>query len=200
MKAGMGSAMRSGITPAGLLLRARLALGRVNPLLAATFALLLGGLSAQLALLPAREQLERDYEQARRLARAPLPLAAPTAAAPPSSDQNLQHFYATLGDARGVERQLRDVFALAARHGLTLSQGEYRSAQDRNARLTTYQVNLPVKGSYGAVWGFALDVLRAMPHASLDDVAFRRDAIGDAGVEARLRLTFYLASTPGVAR
>ena len=48
-----------------------------------------------------------------------------------------------------------------------------------------------------------MDVLRAVPHASLDDVAFRRDAIGEAGVDARLRLTFYLAersTTPGEAR
>jgi len=187
--------MNNTLTPAGLLLRARLALGRVNPVTAGAVALLLAGVAAHLALLPARDQLERDYEQARRLARMPLPLAAPSVA-PPSSDQNLQHFYATLGDRRGVERQLRDVFSLAAKHGLTLAQGEYRSAQDRNAKLTTYQVNLPVKGSYGAILGFALDVLRAMPHVSLDDVAFRRDAIGDAGVEARLRMTFYLAAAP----
>lgn len=189
------------ITAAGLLLRARLALGRINPMVALAVVLVLAGIGAQLALLPAREQLDRDYEQARRLARLPVPVAPPAVAPPPSSDQNLQHFYATLGDRRGVERQLKDVFALAAKHGLSLSQGEYRSAQDRNAKLTTYQVNLPVKGSYGAILGFALDVLRAMPHASLDDVAFRRDAVGDTGVEARLRLTFYLsAATTGAPR
>ena len=189
------------ITAAGLLLRARLALGRINPVVALAVVLVLAGLGAQLALLPARARLDQDVEQARRLARMPAPVAPPAAAPPPSSDQNLQHFYATLGDRRGVERQLKDVFALAAKHGLSLSQGEYRSAQDRNAKLTTYQVNLPVKGSYGAILGFALDVLRAMPHASLDDVAFRRDAIGDSGVEARLRLTFYLsAATAGAPR
>jgi len=195
--------MKRTMTPAGLLLRARLRLARINPIVALAVALVAAGIGAQLALLPARERLDQEYEQARRLARMPVPVAAPVAAPPPSSDQNLQHFYATLGDRRGVERQLKDVFALAAKHGLTLSQGEYRSASDRNAKLTTYQVNLPVKGSYSAILGFALDVLRAMPHASLDDVAFRRDAIGDAGVEARLRLTFYLASasgTPGAPR
>jgi hypothetical protein len=193
----MERAMKRSMTLAGLLLRARLRLGRINPVVALAVALVAAGIGAQLALLPARQRLDAEYEQARRLARMPAPVAAPVAAPPPSSDQNLQHFYATLGDRRGVERQLKEVFALAARHGLTLSQGEYRSANDRNARLSTYQVNLPVKGSYGAILGFALDVLRAMPHASLDDVAFRRDAIGDAGVEARLRLTFYLAPVPG---
>ena len=98
---------------------------------------------------------------------------------------------------------MKAVFALAARHGLTLEQGEYRTTVDRNARLVAYQVNLPVKGNYTAIWQFAMDVLRAVPHASLDDVAFRRDAIGEAGVDARLRLTFYLAersAAPGEAR
>ena len=60
----------------------------------------------------------------------------------------------------------------------------------------TYQVTLPVKGSYGAVWKFGMLALRAIPFASLDEISFRRDAIGDAAVEARLRLTLYLAG-PG---
>jgi len=189
--------MTGSLTLAGLLLRVRLRLGRINPILACALVVIVFALAAQAALLPARERLERDYAAAQRLARMPAPVAPPQAAPPPSSDQNLQQFQATLGDRRGVERQLKEVFALATKHGLTLAQGEYRSAQERNARLATYQVNLPVKGSYGAILGFALDVLRAMPHASLDDVAFRRDSIADADVEARLRLTFYLDNATG---
>ncbi len=195
----MGGAM----TLATLPLRARLLLARVNPLVALVVALLVAGASVQVALIPARARLDADYEAARRLARTPLPPRPAPSAPPPSSDQNLAQFYATLGDARGVERQLKAVFALAARHGLTLEQGEYRTTADRNAKLVAYQVNLPVKGNYSAIWQFAMDVLRAVPHASLDDVAFRRDAIGAAGVDARLRLTFYLAersTIPGDAR
>jgi len=190
----MGGAM----TLATLPLRARLLLARVNPLVALVVALIVAGAAVQVALVPARARLDADYDAARRLARTPLPPRPP-----PSSDQNLAQFYATLGDARSVERQLKAVFALAARHGLTLEQGEYRTTVDRNARLVAYQVNLPVKGNYAAIWQFAMDVLRAVPHASLDDVAFRRDAIGEAGVDARLRLTFYLAersTAPGEAR
>jgi len=177
-----------------LLLRARLLLARVDPLVALVLALLLAGAAAQVALVSARAQLNEEYEAARQAARTPLPPRAAPVAPPPSSDQNLQHFYATLGERRGVERQLKQVFALAERHGLALRQGEYRATNDRNAKLIAYQVNLPVKGSYGAIWEFAMDVLRAIPHASLDDVAFRRDSVGEAGVEARLRLTFYLAN------
>lgn len=181
------------MTPAGLLLRARLLLARIDPLVALVLALLLAGAALQVTLVLARADLNADYEAARLAARTPLPPRAAPVAAPPSSDQNLREFYATVGERRGVERQLKQVFALAARHGLVLRQGEYRATADRNAKLIAYQVNLPVKGSYGAIWEFAMDVLRAIPHASLDDVAFRRDSVRQAGVEARLRLTFYLA-------
>jgi hypothetical protein len=108
-------------------------------------------------------------------------------------------FYDTLGERRYAEQQVKTLFALAAKNGLALSQGEYRTAYDRNARLTTYQINLPVKGSYGAIWKFALGALLAIPFASLDDIGFRRDSIGDPNVEARLRLTLYLKDEPGAA-
>lgn len=111
--------------------------------------------------------------------------------AAPSAD-NLVAFYGALGEQRYAERQVKTLFGLAAKAGLVLRQGEYKSAYDRNAGLHTYQVNLPVKGSYAAIWQFAMAALRAVPFASLDDISFRRDAIGDADVEARLRLTFYL--------
>jgi hypothetical protein len=81
-----------------------------------------------------------------------------------------------------------------------LRQGEYKAAYDRDARIHTYQVSLPVKGSYRAVWQFAMLALRAIPFASLDELSFRRDAIGQADVEARLRLTLYLSgAAPGGA-
>ena len=111
----------------------------------------------------------------------------------------LDAFYAALGPRRYAEQQVKTLFALAAKNGLSLSQGEYKTAYDRNARLTTYQVNLPVKGSYGAIWKFALGTLRTIPFASLDDIGFRRDSIGDPAVEARLRLTLYLKDAPGGA-
>jgi hypothetical protein len=117
-------------------------------------------------------------------------------AAPAPSADSLDAFYAALGPRRYAEQQVKTLFTLAAKSGLSLSQGEYKTGYDRNARVTTYQVNLPVKGSYGAIWQFAFGALRAIPFASLDDVSFRRDSIGDPAVEARLRLTFYLKDAP----
>lgn len=183
-----------------LWLRLVLALRRMNPVLVLAAVLALGAMCAIAWLGMARAELGEDYAAARRQAALPPPLPSALPAPPPSADQNLAHFYASLGERRQVDRQLKTLFALAEKHGLSLRQGEYRSSQDRAGRFLTYQITLPVSGRYGAIWQFAFDALRALPHASLDDVGFRRDAIGSATVEARLRLTLYLAATPGVPR
>jgi len=90
------------------------------------------------------------------------------------------------------------LFALASNSGLVLSQGEYKGTLDRDGRFHTYQIYLPVKGGYGAIWQFAVLALRAIPFASLDEISFRRDTIGESTVEAHLRITLYLTDqAPG---
>jgi len=178
-----------------LWLRVRVGVARMNPVLVAATVLLVACVASLAWLSVARMRVADEYDAARLAAAHPAPPPAPPAA--PSADQNLAHFYGALGQRHAVERQLKEVFALAGRHGLELRQGEYRSSQDRAGGFTTYQLNLPVKGRYGAIWAFAFDALRALPHASLDDVSFRRDDIKEDNVEARLRLTLYLS---GAAR
>lgn len=174
-----------------LALRLRLALRATSPVLLAAGLLCAAGIAALAWLLPARAALETERELARRAAALPPPVqrAAPVE----TTDANLALFHATLGDRRYAEQQVRTLFDIAAKTGLTLRQGEYKRGYDRNGKLHTYQINLPVQGSYGQVWQFALLALRAIPFASLDDIGFKRDSIGQAGVEARLRLTLYLA-------
>jgi len=177
---------------AAAMLRAQLALRATGPVAAAAAVLLLAAAVALAVLVPRRAELARAHQAALVAAAHPAPAVA--ASPPPSANDNLDLFYRSLGERRYAEQQVRTLFGLADEAGLTLAQGEYRSAYDQNARLYTYQVVLPVKGSYQAVWDFALGALRAIPFASLDDVSFRRDTIGDVNVDARVRLTLYLAA------
>jgi len=194
----------NGLAFGNLVLRLRLLALRAGPVTLGAIAVVLLSLGAAawfLFMLPQlereREQLsERLTEQARQARRQPaaapaaLPAVVPVSAVPLD---NLDAFYGALGQRRYAEQQLKTLFGLAAKSGLVLNQGEYKSARERNARVNTYQVNLPVKGSYAAIWQFSLAALRAIPYASLDDISFRRDNIGDPTVEARLRFTLYLA-------
>jgi hypothetical protein len=170
-----------------LALRARLALLRLGAPACVAIALCVSGAAAWAWLLPQRAA------QARVMARPlPTPSSLVTAPPPPSANQNLADFYQVLGEKRYAEQQVKVLFDLAAKSNLVLSQGEYKSAYDKASRVGTYQIILPVKGPYQAIWQFAMQGLREMPFASLDEIGFRRDTIADATVEARLRFTLYL--------
>ena len=191
----MGDAMNAATT----WLRLRLALRAANPATLAALLLCAAGIATLAWVLPARAALESERAQARRAAALPPPVVAPVAIESGAFD-NLALFRGALGRQSDVAPDLKTLFGIAAKTGLVLRQGEYKRGFERNAQLHTYQVNLPVKGSYAQVWQFALLALRALPYASLDDVSFRRDSIGDTGLEARLRLTLYLADAPGAPR
>lgn len=180
--------------PGVLWLRLRLALRAVGAVAVGACAVCVLAAAALAWLLPARALLEREHRLALRTAALP---AVPKPAPPATADENLALFYGALGEKRHVERQVKTLFGLAAKTGLVLRQGEYKAGYDRNAKLHTYQISLPVSGSYASIWRFALLALRTIPFAALDDISFKRDAVGEAGVEARLRLTLYLAATPG---
>jgi hypothetical protein len=175
-------------------LRIRLALSRWQPVAVVSALLILAALVSLAWLAQANRLLRGEEELARRMAALP---PAQVKAPPPGANENLAAFYAALGERRYAEQQVKTLFGLAAKSGLVLRQGEYKAGYDRNARVHTYQVTLPVSGSYRAIWQFALQALRAIPFASLDEISFRRDGIADANVEARLRLTLYLADSPG---
>jgi hypothetical protein len=174
-----------------LLLRIRLAGSRAGVGVCLAIALCVLGAAACAWLLPQRAA--QQLALARPL---PVPPTLAVAAAPPSPNENLALFYDSLGEQRYSEQHVKMLFGLAAKAGLSLNQGEYKSGYDKASRVTTYQVVLPVKGSYQAIWRFVLEALRSMPFAALDDVGFRRENIGDAQVEARVRLTLYLKDGP----
>ena len=180
-------------------LRLRLGLRTGGPVVFGALALCVIALAALAWLVQARDLVDLARVEARRVAALPPPAPVIVATPPATDDYHLALFEAALGERRNAEQGVKTLFKLAGQAGLTLRQGEYKAAYDRNARLHTYQVTLPVKGSYGAIWQFALGALRAIPFAALDEISFKRDAIGEANVEARLRLTFYLTERPGAA-
>lgn len=182
---------------ASLGLRAQLLLGRVGPVGIASTVLLLVCAAGLAWLAQATDLLERRQQLAVRMAA--LPRGEPKVQPAPAND-NMVLFYRSLGERRQAGEQVRTLFALASKSGLVLSKGEYREVFDPNARVWSYQVTLPVKGSYSAIWDFALQSLQAIPFASLDDIGFHRDAVGEANVEARLRFTLYLGGTEGEGR
>lgn len=175
---------------------ARLALSRLGAIRCAACVLLLASMSAWVWGIPALQAQLSAQQEAARIAEAALAeasLVAPVAQ-PTLPEERLAQFFAILGDKRYQEQQVKSLFAIAGKTGLLLRQAEYKPSFEKNGGFHTYQVNLPVKGSYVAVRQFSEQTLLAIPFASLDEMHFKRESIGAQTLEAQLRFTLYLQS------
>lgn len=129
-------------------------------------------------------------QQIRQAEEASLPAERQTTA-----EENFNHFTNVLGDPLDTEKQIKTLFALARKTGLTLSKAEYKFAEDKNGHYRTYQIILPVKGSYSAIRNFCEKSLLAIPFAALDEMGFKRESIASSTLEARLRFTLFLSES-----
>lgn len=116
-----------------------------------------------------------------------------SAVQPSTAELRITSFYEALGEKDYAEQQVKTLFAVAAKTGIALNQAEYKFTFHKEGRYYTYQINLPVKGSYDAIRQFCKQVLLAIPFASLDEINFKREAISNPTLEARVRITLYLA-------
>jgi len=150
--------------------------------------------------LPLQEQkLRMSRHAASQLQQA---LSAPTqskpASAKPLAERHLIRFYDELGERSYVEQQINTLFAIGERAGLTLRQGEYKMAFDKAGGFYTYQVTLPLKGTYSQLRQFSEQTLLQVPFAALDEINFKRDLVANRNLEARLRFTFYLGDADSI--
>lgn len=146
----------------------------------------------QARLLQAQRRLQAEGPQGR--SPAPVPAARGEGA---STAAPLQAFHAALGEASTTEAYVRQLFAAAGRHEISLGQGEYRWQVDGLAQTERYQIRLPIKGTYAALRGFCDQVLRDLPFAALDELSLKRDALDDETLSAIVQFSLYLH--PGAA-
>lgn len=139
------------------------------------------------------EALEgRNIELKRLLKLAAVPRKVETAPDLPLIDQRFERFRAVLADRAQMHRLVALMFTTAEKHAITLAQAQYKLQFDPAGAFYTYQVTLPVRGTYPRLRHFVDATLRAAPSAALEDVDFKRDGIGMSATEARLRFIFYL--------
>lgn len=101
-------------------------------------------------------------------------------------------FYAGFPSVASAPNWLEFIHDAARDNHLELVQGDYRIAPGEQGGLTQYRITLPLRGTYPAIRGFINTVLTQMPVASLDNVAFERQKIGDTSVQVTLHLTLYM--------
>lgn len=144
----------------------------------------------QLVLLP---PLQQRVEERTAAASAASARKAPRVSDDPSLQ--LEEFYRHFGTGDALPLHLATLHGVAQANGIALRVGEYRLVRDRDAKLTRYQVTLPVRGSYPEVRRFVASALESLPSAALDQVTFGRKSVEDGQVEAQVRFTFYLPAS-----
>jgi hypothetical protein len=122
--------------------------------------------------------------------------AAPATAAASATGDPLTNFYAFFPPLGSTPEWLQRIFGLAEAQGLRLEAGEYKLKREKDFRIARYELTLPVRGGYGQIREFVSQVLTEVPASSLDELSLRREDPGSATVEARIRLTLYLAGEP----
>jgi hypothetical protein len=85
---------------------------------------------------------------------------------------------------------LQVVFDSAKGQKLGLPRGEYQFRSEANAPLVTVTASFPVTADYGTIKAFTADVLRSVPHASLDELRMNREGAGSKTLESWIRFSF----------
>lgn len=102
----------------------------------------------------------------------------------------VRRFYSLLPQVERLPHELERLYGLARTARVDLLQGEYRFEKSPGG-LVSYRITLPIRGTYQQIREFVGATLKNMPTASLDALRFERKRIGDAQLEAQVRMTMY---------
>jgi hypothetical protein len=143
------------------------------------------------AIVPAQRSIAETEQRLAVLAR--------IAAAEPASG-TAPHAARTAPVGLGLETSFPDrieqLVQHASDHGLQLNDGLYTVTREAQGGVVSYQVTLPLQGSYPQVRRFLATLLKEEAGLALLDVQFHRAKIGDPALEAVVRLSYYMRPSP----
>jgi hypothetical protein len=113
-----------------------------------------------------------------------------------SPGEQLAAFYAFFPSELDAPDAIGKIVAIARRHGLSLQQAEYKAERDKTGKLTRLQMSLPFRAAYAPIRQFLSTLRTEMPAVALEQVQFERQKVGDAVIDAKLRLVIFLRAAP----
>jgi len=106
--------------------------------------------------------------------------------------QDVRALQAVLRHSPSADELVRKMVALSQVEQIALTQSDYQQELRPATQVTQVRVTQPVRASYPQLRRYIESVLRTFPNASLDQVAARRDSVGQSQLEARLRWSFWI--------
>ena len=116
----------------------------------------------------------------------------PEAGVKMTGDQALQVFYDFFPNIDSSPFWIRELTRIAKEKNIELSSSEYRLINEADARLTRYEMILPVRGKYKQVRAFIAAALEAVPAMAISAIAIRRENVTSDILEVRLEASLYL--------
>jgi len=145
------------------------------------------------ALVPAQEKLAAmEHDIATMRDRTQSSTKAIREAAATTPQDQLAAFYKSFPSVESTPDLLQTIYRAAASSQVKLDQGAYRLVAERGNRLQSYQVTLPVKGTYPQIKSFLGRIVKDIPTLSLDSIGFQRQGIADPTISSEVKLTLYL--------
>ncbi|MFA6901552.1 MAG: hypothetical protein WC236_00570 [Gallionellaceae bacterium] len=144
------------------------------------------------AILPEQARLEAARQRAELQNESLEPVSTSRFDARLSPEEQLAVFYKMFPDEKSSSLWLEKLMVLAASHGLSLNDGEYKVTRDQVGKLLRYQMTLPVKGQYPQIRKFLSALQGALPVVALENVQFERQKVADPNLAAKIKLVLYL--------
>ena len=151
-----------------------------------------------LKVLPLNKQFILAQQQLEHVNPGELNIAKLQQAPVNDTAQEMAAFNQLLPRADSLQQALRLLDEAALKQRLVLNRGDYKFTQIKQAQtsnalnLSSYEVVLPVAGSYTQIRQFIANALQQQPALALSQVKIKRDNTMSANVEASLVFVLYL--------
>ena len=160
----------------------------------AFFLLLAGSIGFYVgAVVPMRHALAETTQQALSLQQnsASMQQASVVAAHEAPAGQ-IEQFDAYFPEENSAPDTLELMMKDAVKVGLVPKQAEYRLIKTSPGNVLSYQLTLPLKGTYPQLVEFISGILPKVNNVSLDNIVFQRQKISDTQPDSTLMFTLYL--------
>lgn len=93
---------------------------------------------------------------------------------------------------QALPRTLARIYESANQQGLNVERTEYRSVNQVGTPLSRLSLQLPVQGSFAALYAWLNEMLGAMPEVGLESLVVRHAEAGATEVDAEVRLVVFV--------
>lgn len=118
--------------------------------------------------------------------------SAPAGNVPDTEQHRLRQLQQLLGGSPQATELVRQILVLAHDENITVAQSEYQHQADAVTGTLQVQVTQPVRATYPQLRRYVEAVLLAIPNASLDQIAAKRESVDQTQVQARLKWSLWL--------